>query len=178
MAPAPFINPAVIHRTAVLLAEEAGEPFEPFRFREGVAIPGGPVTLPFRYAAAGSLSGMQAGLAAMTRASEKARARSSRWMARAFPDSGFGPRADRLEGWGWRMTVHARTAAGNEVRAECDADGHPGYLATSRLMGEAGLLLSEPAATPERAGFLTPATALGTECMGRFERARLRFSVV
>jgi short subunit dehydrogenase-like uncharacterized protein len=177
MAPAPFINPAVIQRTAALLADEAGEPFEPFAFREGVAIGGSPATLPLRYAAAGTLSGIQAGLGAMTRASERTRARVSSAMARALPDSGFGPRPDRLEDWGWRMTVHGRTADGREVETRVDAEGHPGYLATSRLMGEAGLLLAEPGATPDRAGFLTPATAIGTGRLERFERARLRFSV-
>ena len=55
--------------------------------------------------------------------------------------------------------------------------GIPGYLATARMLGEAGLMLAEPGLTPDRAGCLTPATALGTESLARFERARLRFSV-
>jgi hypothetical protein len=38
-------------------------------------------------------------------------------------------------------------------------------------------MLSEPGVTPERAGCLTPALALGTDHLERFERARLRFSV-
>jgi short subunit dehydrogenase-like uncharacterized protein len=75
------------------------------------------------------------------------------------------------------MSLTARTAAGSEVRVEVDADGHPGYLATARMLGEAGLLLAEPGATPERAGSLTPATALGTANVERFDRARLRFSI-
>jgi short subunit dehydrogenase-like uncharacterized protein len=44
------------------------------------------------------------------------------------------------------------------------------------MMGEAGLLLAEPGATPEGAGYLTPATALGTGSVERFARAGLRFS--
>jgi short subunit dehydrogenase-like uncharacterized protein len=44
------------------------------------------------------------------------------------------------------------------------------------MIGEAGLLIAEPGATPERAGCLTPAIALGTESVPRFERAGLRFS--
>ena len=75
------------------------------------------------------------------------------------------------------MSVQARTAQGREVGVEVDADGHPGYLATARMLGEAGLLLAEPDATPDRAGCLTPATALGTGCVERFDRARVRFSV-
>ena len=42
------------------------------------------------------------------------------------------------------MTVTGRTGGGQEVRVDVDADGHPGYLATARMLGEAGLLLAEP----------------------------------
>ncbi len=43
MAPAAFINPAVIQRTAALVAADNGGPAEPFRYREGIALrgPGG-----------------------------------------------------------------------------------------------------------------------------------------
>ena len=75
------------------------------------------------------------------------------------------------------VLCRARTAGGQEVRVDVDADGHPGYLATARMMGEVGLLLAEPGATPERAGCVTPATALGTGSVERFEHARVRFSV-
>jgi hypothetical protein len=44
------------------------------------------------------------------------------------------------------------------------------------MMGEAGLLLAEPGMTPERAGCLTPATAIGLLGLKRFERAQVRFS--
>jgi short subunit dehydrogenase-like uncharacterized protein len=37
--------------------------------------------------------------------------------------------------------------------------------------------MAEDGATPDRAGCLTPATAVGTANVDRFERARLRFSV-
>ena len=47
------------------------------------------------------------------------------------------------------MSVEGRTGGGHTVRVDVDADGHPGYLATARMLGEAGLLLAEPGATPE-----------------------------
>jgi short subunit dehydrogenase-like uncharacterized protein len=50
-------------------------------------------------------------------------------------------------------------------------------LTTARLLGEAGLLLSEKGATPERGGCLTPAVALGTGSLDRFKLAGMRFSV-
>jgi short subunit dehydrogenase-like uncharacterized protein len=98
-------------------------------------------------------------------------------MASALPSSGWGPTPDRLGGWEWKMGVEARTTGARNVRVEVDSEGHVGFLATARILGEAGLLLAESGATPDRAGCLTPATALGTECAARFERARLRFRV-
>jgi short subunit dehydrogenase-like uncharacterized protein len=73
------------------------------------------------------------------------------------------------------MVVNAVTRGGHHVRVELDADGHPGYLSTGRMLAEAGLLLAAEGATPDRAGFLTPAAALGTERLDRFERAGMRF---
>jgi short subunit dehydrogenase-like uncharacterized protein len=177
MAPAAFINPAVIQRTAALLAAKRGARTEPFRYREGVALKGRAASLPLRYAMAGALSGTQAALARAAGARPAVRRPVSRALSAILPSSGFGPAADRLEGWKWHMSVTARTAERREVRVDVDADGHPGYLATARMLGEAGLLLAERDATPDGAGCLTPATALGTACVERFERARVRFFV-
>ena len=99
------------------------------------------------------------------------------WLRRLLPSSGFGPKGDRLEEWSWQLDVDARTTGGHYLRVGLDADGHPGYLSTSRMLGEAGLLLSENGSTPERGGCLTPAAALGTDCIDRFKLAGLRFSV-
>lgn len=74
------------------------------------------------------------------------------------------------------MVVHARTKGGKALSVALEAEGHPGYLATARLLGEAGMLLAEEGVTPQMAGCLTPAAALGTASVPRFERARLRFS--
>lgn len=177
MAPAAFINPAVIQRTAALLSAESGTPAAPFRYREGIALRGASPSLPLRYAAAGALSGTQAALTAITRAGPSTRRRVAGALRAVLPSSGYGPSANRLEGWRWRMSVTARTTGGAAVSVDVDADGHPGYLATARMLGEAGLLLAERGLTPERAGCLTPAAALGTACLERFERARMRFSV-
>ncbi len=171
MAPAAFINPAVIHRSAELGGDG------PFRYREGIALRGPAVTLPLRYAMAGTLAGTQAALGAAARAQPAVRQRMAGAMRALFPSSGFGPAPERLEDWTWQMTVDARTTAGHEVRVNVDARGHPGYLATARMLGEAGLLLAEPGLTPERSGCLTPAAALGAASAPRFERAHLRFAV-
>jgi len=176
MAPAAFINPAVIQRSAALgTADGDGDP--PFVYREGIALGGAPATAPLRWAAAGALAGMQAAAAGITRAQPAVRRRIGGMLEKALPGSGFGPSGERMEGWRWRMALEARTAGGHAVSVSVDADGHPGYLATARMLGEAGLLLAEAGTTPERAGCLTPATALGTASAPRFEPARVRFAV-
>jgi short subunit dehydrogenase-like uncharacterized protein len=177
MTPLAFINPAVIHRSVALLAAERGVEARPLRYREGVSIPGGSASLPLRYAAAGALGGMQAGFRVLSRTPASLRGRAASLLRTVLPASGFGPSGDRLEEWSWQLAVEARTAGGHHVRIDVDADGHPGYLTTAKLLGEAGLLLGEAGATPERSGCLTPATALGTECLDRFERAGARFAV-
>jgi short subunit dehydrogenase-like uncharacterized protein len=177
MAPAAFINPGVIHRSAALIAATEGRPAEPFRYREAMVLGGGRASLPARWAAAGALSATQIGVRALARARPAVRRPVAAAMARLGPSSGFGPAADRLEGWKWHMSAHARTNAAHELLVELDADGHPGYLATARLLGEAGMLLSQDGATPDRAGCLTPAAALGTGSLDRFAHARLRFSL-
>jgi short subunit dehydrogenase-like uncharacterized protein len=98
-------------------------------------------------------------------------------MSRVLPASGFGPAADRVEQWRWQVVIEARTTSNDKVRVRVDADGHPGYLTTARMLGEAGILLGDNGATPDRAGCLTPATALGTSSAERFARAGLRFTV-
>jgi short subunit dehydrogenase-like uncharacterized protein len=177
MAPAAFINPAVIHRSAVLIAAAEGRPAEPFRYREGVELRGGVASMPARLAVAGLLSAAQVGTRALARARPSVREPIAGMLERVGPSSGFGPDADRLENWRWTMAAHARTTGGRELEVRLEADGHPGYLATARLLGEAGMLLAEDGATPDRAGCLTPAAALGGDCIPRFERAGLRFTV-
>src|SRR5664279_6639908 len=71
-----------------------------------------------------------------------------------------------------RLPQHprGRQVAGVPIRLQThvlEADGHPGYLATARMLGEAGMLLAEDGATPKLAGCLTPAAALGTASVGR-----------
>lgn len=174
MAPAAFINPAVIQRTAELAG--AGEP-PPFRYREGVALDGGIASLPARLAVAGALAATQAGMRRTLLAGPATRQRVSSVLGRVLPKSGFGPSPERLEGWRWSMRVTAATSGEHRVEVEVDADGHPGYLTTARILGEAGLILSERAPASGSFGCLTPAIALGTASMARFERAGLRFSM-
>jgi short subunit dehydrogenase-like uncharacterized protein len=140
-------------------------------------MPGSSITLPLRYAAAAVLGGSQGLSRMLSLASPSVRRRAAAGMRRFFPGSGFGPSGARLEEWTWQVAVDARTATGHFVRVDLEADGHPGYLATATMLGEAGLMLADPTATPQRAGCLTPAAALGTASLDRFRSAGARFSV-
>jgi short subunit dehydrogenase-like uncharacterized protein len=171
MVPVAYINPAVIHRSTALSDRPV------FAYREGMAMDGSAATLPFRYAAAGTLSGIQAATKAAAGARTSIRQRTSSVLTRVLPDSGFGPRPDRLEQWRWRMDVNAATISGETVHVRIDAEGHPGYLATSRMMGEAGLVLADDSLAADRAGCLTPSVALGITSAERFDAAGLRFRV-
>ena len=73
--------------------------------------------------------------------------------------------------------MNGATPNGKTVHVRIDADGHPGYLATSRMMGEAGLVLADESLATDRAGCLTPSVALGTASAERFDAAGLRFRV-
>jgi short subunit dehydrogenase-like uncharacterized protein len=177
MAPAAFINPAVVHRSTELLAAGGRATAVPFAYREGLALDGPAATRALRYGAAGALSGLQAGMLQAVRLPPRIRRRLAGTLGRALPSSGFGPDPDRLEGWRWRLAVTGHTDGGAAVLVRVEAEGHPGYLSTARMFGEAGLMLAESGTTPDRAGCLTPAAALGTEQVERFEHARLRFRI-
>ncbi len=177
MTPSPFINPAVIHRTAALLAAEENRVFNPFRYREGLAIAGSGATVPLRYLAGAALGGVQAAQRSLVQASPAFRRKVSGVMRKRLPSSGFGPQGDRIEDWSWSMAVNAKTVGGHFVRVDLDADGQPGYLTTGRMLGEAALMLSEAGATPDRSGFLTPAMAIGTTNVDRLRHAGARVKV-
>jgi short subunit dehydrogenase-like uncharacterized protein len=177
MVPAAFINPPVIHRSAALRAADEERPLRAFRYREGFALDGGGASLAPRLGAAGILAATQGMMLKGANASPELRRRLSGALRSVLPSSGYGPSPDRLEDWAWRMDLTARTTGDREVSVEVTGEGHPGYLATASMLGEAGLLLAEPGATPGRAGHLTPAAAIGTASIDRFARAKLRFEV-
>lgn len=178
MVPSAYLNPPVVHRSRALLAGEGDELAVPLRYREGIALPGGAVSLAPRFAAASAVSGLQAATRLLASAPSAVRETVAAALGRVGPSSGFGPARERVEQWRWEVGLQGRTAGGHEVEVRADAEGHPGYLATARIVGEAALALADPSATPERWGCLTPATALGAESAQRFAAARLWFSVL
>jgi short subunit dehydrogenase-like uncharacterized protein len=179
MVPSPFLNPPVAHRTASLLRAEGDHTFaDAYRYREGMALTG---TVPEVLApgAATALAALQASIGLATRAPGPVRTAVAEALLRTGPRSGDGPAPADLDRWSYRLDVRATTTGGHTADVVVEAEGHPGYKSTATMVGEAALILADAAApVPARTGFLTPATALGVDVVGRLTEAGARFTVV
>jgi len=115
----------------------------------------------------GALAGISA---AMTTAPTRA------LLDRVLPAPGSGPSAaSRAAGW-FRSELHAVASGGRRFRAVVAGPGDPGYSATAVMLGESALCLAEDA-TGDRAGSLTPATAMGTALVERLRKAGHTYDV-
>ena len=97
---------------------------------------------------------------------------------RVLPDPGTGPgEQTRARGW-FRMEVDATTGSGRRYRATAAGQGDPGYAATAVMLGETVLGLAlDGDRLPDRAGSLTPATALGPVLVERLRAAGHTYEV-
>ncbi len=93
-------------------------------------------------------------------------------LARLLPGPGQGP-SERTRRTGYfRIQIHTRTSAGARYQGTVEAQGDPGYAATSVMLGETALCLAlDTDQLPDRAGVLTPATAMGAALTGRLRSA-------
>jgi short subunit dehydrogenase-like uncharacterized protein len=82
-----------------------------------------------------------------------------------FPDPGEGPTSEEAENGSFRIRVLGRGTNVDgpfTVEAEFGADLDPGYGATARMLGEAGIcLLRDEVDSPLSGGVLTPASGIG-----------------
>ena len=97
---------------------------------------------------------------------------------RVLPHPGSGPgEQTRARGW-FRMEVDATTGSGRRYRATAAGQGDPGYAATAVMLGETVLGLAlDGDRLPDRAGSLTPATALGPVLVERLRAAGHTYEV-
>jgi short subunit dehydrogenase-like uncharacterized protein len=97
---------------------------------------------------------------------------------RLLPDPGEGPSDALVRDGFFEIEVHARTPAGERWVCHVKAKGDPGYGATAVMLGESGLCLAlDGDALPERAGVLTPATAMGSVLADRLRVAGQTYAV-
>jgi short subunit dehydrogenase-like uncharacterized protein len=89
-----------------------------------------------------------------------------------LPKPGDGP-GDKTRHTGFfRLQVHAHTATGARYLTRVEARGDPGYAATAVMLGESALCLSlDRDRLPDRAGVLTPASAMGVVLTNRLRSA-------
>ncbi len=93
-------------------------------------------------------------------------------LGQLLPASGHGP-GERTRRTGFfRIVIHTRTSAGVRYLGTVAAQGDPGYAATSVMLSETALCLAlDRDQLPDRAGVLTPATAMGAALATRLRSA-------
>ncbi len=92
-------------------------------------------------------------------------------LERVLPKPGSGPSEQaRAKGF-FRHVLTGTTADGRTVTARVAGSGDPGYAATAVMLGESALSLALDTDLPDRAGSLTPATALGHTLIERLRKA-------
>ncbi|MCF6744504.1 enoyl-ACP reductase [Blastococcus sp. KM273128] len=126
---------------------------------------------------AATAAGIGAGLVAVVSAMSLGPTRAL--LDRVLPAPGTGPGEAAREKGFFRMVVDATTEDGRRYRATAAGSGDPGYKATAVMLGEAALALAlDEDRLPDRAGSLTPATALGEVLVERLRAAGHTYEVV
>ncbi len=161
------INTRVVRRSNALLGWAYGRRF---RYREVTGFGAGPVA-PLRGAAvSAAFQSLETGLAF-----GPSRALLDRFLlGRLLPGPGQGPGEKTRQSGYFRIQVHTRTATGTRYVAAVEAQGDPGYAATSVMLSQSALCLAlDQDELPGLAGVLTPATAMGAPLIGRLRAAGL-----
>jgi short subunit dehydrogenase-like uncharacterized protein len=97
---------------------------------------------------------------------------------RVLPSPGEGPSEEAREKGFFKIDVHTRTASGARLVCHISAQGDPGYAATAVMLGESALGLAlDGEKLPNRAGVLSPATALGHALVDRLRAAGHTYEV-
>ncbi len=95
-----------------------------------------------------------------------------------LPAPGEGPTEEQRENGFFAIDTHAHTLAGRHLVCRVRASGDPGYKATAVMLGESILALAlDGDQLPDRAGVLTPATAIGTRLVERLRSAGHAYDV-
>jgi short subunit dehydrogenase-like uncharacterized protein len=154
------VNTRVVRRSNALQDWAYGRSF---RYREVMGFGSGPIAPALAGATAAGLGAFAAGLAfGPTRAV----------LDRVLPSPGEGPDERTRENGSFVIDVHAHTAGGERYVTRIAAQGDPGYGATAVMLGESALCLAgDDGRLPDRAGVLTPATAMGGALAERLRAA-------
>ncbi len=177
--PDPFLNPAVIQRTKVLLSEGPGGGYAPgFAYREAADVS---ATVGSRAMAGVSARATSALMRRIAAISTGRRSFGDRLMLRGLrsvsPGPGKGPSPAELDAVDYRLDLEARSTSGRHVAATLRGKGNPGYRSSPNILAEAAIALAQDDRLPDRHGVLTPATGLGLAFVERFPLAGLQLDV-
>jgi short subunit dehydrogenase-like uncharacterized protein len=163
MAP---VNTRVVRRSNALQDWAYGRRF---RYREVMAFGSGLTGRAKALGVGGAMAALTAGLALPP----------SRFaLDRVLPDPGAGPKEELVREGFFVIEIHARTPADERWVCRVEAQGDPGYGATRVMLGQSALCLAlDGERLPERAGVLTPATAMGSALADRLRAAGQTFDV-
>jgi short subunit dehydrogenase-like uncharacterized protein len=167
---APFVmgtvNTRVVRRSNALLGYAYGRRF---RYRELMRTGRGP-------AGAVKAAGIAAGMGALVGGLSVGPTR--KLLDKILPDPGEGPSERARDRGFFKLETHTRTSSGRRLVCRIEAQGDPGYKATAVMLGESALALAlDENALPERAGVLTPATAMGETLVRRLRAAGHSYAV-
>jgi short subunit dehydrogenase-like uncharacterized protein len=163
MAP---VNTRVVRRSNALQDWAYGRRF---RYREVMAFGSGLTGRAKALGVGGGMAALIAGLALPP----------SRFaLDRVLPGPGAGPKEELVREGFFVIEIHARTPADERWVCRVEAQGDPGYGATRVMLGQSALCLAlDGDRLPERAGVLTPATAMGSVLADRLRAADQTFDV-
>ena len=154
------INTRVVRRSNAVAGWAYGHRF---RYREVTGFGAGPAAPALAVTASAGTKAAEAGLAFGP---------SQALLRRLLPAPGHGPGEKTRRTGFFRMQIHTRTSAGARYLGTIGARGDPGYAATSVMLGETALCLAlDRDHLPDRAGVLTPATAMGAALATRLRSA-------
>jgi short subunit dehydrogenase-like uncharacterized protein len=163
MAP---VNTRVVRRSNALQEWAYGRRF---RYREVMAFGSGLTGRAKALGVGGGMAALIAGLALPP----------SRFaLDRVLPGPGAGPKEELVREGFFVIEIHARTPADERWVCRVEAQGDPGYGATRVMLGQSALCLAlDGDRLPDRAGVLTPATAMGSVLADRLRAAGQTFDV-
>ncbi len=167
---APFVmgplNTRVVRRSNALRGWDYGRRM---RYREVMGFGNGPLA---PVAAATTAAGLGALLAGLQFGPTET------LLDRVLPSPGEGPGERSRDRGHYRIETHARTSGGAHYVCRIQAEGDPGYKATSVMFGESALALAfDGDRLPARSGVLTPATAFGSALVERLRNAGHTYEV-
>jgi short subunit dehydrogenase-like uncharacterized protein len=156
------VNTRVVRRSNALQDWAYGRGF---RYRETTGFGSGPAAPLKGAAASAAFQSLEAGLAFGP---------SRALLSRLLPAPGQGPSDKTRRNGYFRIQVHTRAADGRRYVARVEAQGDPGYAATSVMLSQSALCLAlDRDRLPGLAGVLTPASAMGAALITRLSAAGL-----